>query len=119
MSFACNHLTLFDDAKPRIAGVSTSENFAKWLRSGTTLILPGLSQAKLARAKSCPPKHRSLLSSYRLNLTRGQQVVHDMIVADINASIDLGASKHATDLSVVLHAFNSEFPASVRPTDCE
>jgi hypothetical protein len=57
-------------------------------------------------------------------LRRGQKVAHDMIAADINASLDLGASKHATDLSVVirafiLRAFISEIPASVRPTDCE
>jgi hypothetical protein len=42
-----------------------------------------------------------------------------MIVADINASLDLGASMHAADLSVVLRAFISEYPASARPTDCE
>ena len=32
---------------------SISENFAKWLRSGRTHGLPGLSQAKLAQAKTC------------------------------------------------------------------
>ncbi len=79
----------------------------------------GLVSGEIGSSEVLSPKHRSLLSSYRLNLTRGQQVVHDMIVADINASLDLDASKHATDLSVVLHAFNSEFPASVRTTDCK
>ncbi len=79
----------------------------------------GLVSGEIGSSEVLSPEHRSLLSSYRLNLTRGQKVVHDMIVADINASLDLGASKHATDLSVVLRAFISEFPASVRPTDRE
>ena len=79
----------------------------------------GLVSSEIGSSEVMSPKHRSLLSSYRLNLTRGQKVVHDMIVADIHASLDLGASKHATDLSVVLRAFISEFPAPVRPTDCE
>ena len=79
----------------------------------------GLVSGEIGSSEVLSPKHRSLLSSYRLNLRRGQKVVYDMIVADINASLDLGASKHATDLSVVLRAFISEFPASVRPTDCE
>ncbi len=79
----------------------------------------GLVSGEIGSSEVLSTKHRSLLSSYRLNLTRGQKVVHDMIVADIHAALDLGASKQATDLSVVLRAFISEFPASVRPKDCE
>jgi hypothetical protein len=79
----------------------------------------GLVSGEIGSGKVLSPKHGSLLSSYRLNLRHGQKVVHDMIVADINASLDLGASMPAADLSVVLRAFISEYPASARPTDCE
>ena len=64
----------------------------------------GLVSGEIGSSEVLSPKHRSLLSSYRLNLRRGQKVVHDMIVADINASLDLGALKHATDLSSSYYA---------------
>ena len=53
----------------------------------------GLVSGEIGSSEVLSPKHRSLLSSYRLKLTRGQQVVHDMIVADINASLDLDVSE--------------------------
>jgi hypothetical protein len=66
----------------------------------------GLVSGEIGSSEVLSPKHRSLLSSYRLNLRRGQKVVHDMIVPDINASLDLGASKHATDcLSYYVRSF--------------
>jgi len=55
-------------------------------------------------------RHRSLLSSYLLNLWRGPVAVRKMIVADIRAAIDLGAVKYAADLALVLRLFLSKHP---------
>jgi hypothetical protein len=55
-------------------------------------------------------RHRSLLSSYVLNMWRGPIAVRKMIVGDIRAAIDLGASKYAADLVVVLRLFLSKHP---------
>jgi hypothetical protein len=54
-------------------------------------------------------KHRSLLSSYLLNLKRGPIGVRKMIVADIRMAIDLGASKHAADLILVLRMYLAKY----------
>jgi hypothetical protein len=53
-------------------------------------------------------RHRSLLSSYLLNLKRGPSAVRRMIVCDIRAAIDLGASRYAADLVLVLRMFLSK-----------
>lgn len=53
-------------------------------------------------------KHRSLLSSYLLNLKRGPVGVRKMIVTDIRMAIDLGASKYAADLILVLRMYLSK-----------
>jgi hypothetical protein len=53
-------------------------------------------------------KHRSLLSSNLLNLKRGSSAVREMIVSDIRAAIDLGASRYAADLVLVLRMFLSK-----------
>lgn len=55
-------------------------------------------------------RHRSLLSSYLLNLWRGPSAVRKMIVGDIRAAIDLGALKYAADLVLVLRLFLSKYP---------
>ena len=53
-------------------------------------------------------RHQSLLSTYRKNLERGPVAVRKMIVSDIRAAIDLGASKRAADLVLVLRLFLSK-----------
>ena len=53
-------------------------------------------------------RHQSLLSTYRMNLERGPVAVRKMIVSDIRAAIDLGASKRAADLVLVLRLFLSK-----------
>jgi hypothetical protein len=53
-------------------------------------------------------RHQSLLSTYLFNLTRGPAAVRKMIVSDIRAAIDLGASKRAADLVLVLRLFLSK-----------
>ena len=55
-------------------------------------------------------KHRSLLSSYLLNLKRGPVAVRDMIVADLRSFLDIGASQRAADLLIVLRLFFAEYP---------
>ena len=52
--------------------------------------------------------HASLHASYVLLRKLGWTTVRDMIVADIRAALDLGASKRATDLLMVLRMFLSE-----------
>ena len=70
----------------------------------------GLDSSELITGSVLSTKHRSLLSSYLLNLKRGPSAVREMIVWDIRAAIDLGASKHAADLVLVLRLFLSKYP---------
>ena len=70
---------------------------------------------EIASSLAPSAKHSSLLSSYRLNLRRGPKAVSAMIVADIQSSLDLGASKHAADLLIVLRAFLSDYPETLTP----
>jgi hypothetical protein len=72
---------LFGDAKPRIAGASTSENFAQWFNVRQGAEFAGLVSREIGSGRVLSPKHHSLLSSYRLNLGHGPKVVHDMLVA--------------------------------------
>ena len=55
-------------------------------------------------------KHRVLLSSYVLNLSRGPISVRRMIVADIAMWLDLGMPEQASDLVLVLRQFLSDYP---------
>jgi len=57
-------------------------------------------------------KHRVLLSSYVLNLSRGPISVRRMIVADIGMWLDLGMPEQASDLLIVLRQFLSDYPES-------
>jgi hypothetical protein len=58
--------------------------------------------------------HRLLLSNYLLNLWRGPQIVRKSIVADIRASLNLGAPKRAADLLIVLRRFLFGYPEARR-----
>lgn len=53
---------------------------------------------------------RSLFSSYLLNLKRGRQAVRQMIIRDICFALEIGATKRANDLSLVLQKFVSLYP---------
>lgn len=57
--------------------------------------------------------HHSLLSSYLLNLWRGPKSVCGLIVSDIRASLDLGATRRAADLLFVLREFVSNYPEAL------
>lgn len=75
--------------------------------------LSGLHSNEMLLGVSPTARHDSLHASYRLHDERGWQAVRDMIVADIRASLDLGASKQAADLLIVLRRFLSERVAVV------
>lgn len=70
--------------------------------------LSGLHSHEMLLGVSQTAMHDSLHASYLLHDERGWQAVRDMIVADIRASLDLGASKQAADLLIVLRRFLSE-----------
>src|SRR5208283_3630440 len=70
----------------------------------------GLDSSELFINSAFSSKHKSLLLSYLFNLKRGPIAVREMIVADIRLAIDLGASKRAADLLLVLRAFLSVQP---------
>jgi hypothetical protein len=57
-------------------------------------------------------KHRVLLSSYLLSLSRGPKAVRRMIVADIGMWLDLGMPEQASDLLIVLRQFLADYPES-------
>jgi len=57
-------------------------------------------------------KHRVLLSSYLLSLSRGPKAVRRMIVADMGMWLDLGMPEQASDLLIVLRQFLADYPES-------
>jgi len=57
-------------------------------------------------------KHRVLLSTYLLSLSRGPKAVRRMIVADIGIWLDLGMPEQASDLLIVLRQFLADYPES-------
>ena len=74
----------------------------------------GLDSSELFVNSGFSPKHKSLLLSYVLNLNHGSSAVRDMIVEDIRAAIDLGATQRAADLLLVLRVFLFEHPEARR-----
>ena len=58
-------------------------------------------------------RRRQLLAGYRLNLQRGEANVRDMIRQDIIRFCDLGARRHASDLSQVLKQFELAHPSAL------
>ena len=69
-----------------------------------------VSRSKIFSDATPSAAHRSLLSSYLLNLWRGPEVVCDMIATDIGILVDLGALLRAADLLIVLRQFLSDYP---------
>jgi hypothetical protein len=67
--------------------------------------LSGLGSHEMMLGVTPTATHDSLHASYLLLLGRGWEAVRDMIIADIRASVDLGASKQAADLLIVLRRF--------------
>ena len=70
----------------------------------------GLAPNEMVLGASPSAMHHSLLMSYLLNRERGLKTVCKMIVADIRASLDLGARKRAADLLIVLRRFLFDHP---------
>lgn len=70
----------------------------------------GLASNELVLGAIPCARHHCLLSSYLLNIGRGPRTVRDMIIADMRRFLDLGVSKRAADLLIVLRMFLSDFP---------
>ena len=63
---------------------------------------------------------RATLQGYLTNVWRGQEVVRDLIVADIRTALDLGVQERAGDLLLVLRLFLTDHPqAAVAACPCE
>ena len=75
----------------------------------------GLDVSELFVSSGFSLKHKSLLLSYVFNLNRGPRAVREMIVSDIRAAIDLGATERAADLLLVLRVFLFEHPEARIP----
>lgn len=65
----------------------------------------GLTRKELPPSMVPSNKCASLYASYLLLLPNGSAVVRDRIVADIRLFLELGASKRAADLLIVLRRF--------------
>lgn len=70
----------------------------------------GLAANELASCATPSSMSRSLYASYLLHIGKGAPVVREMIVLDMRWSRELGATKQAADLAVVLRAFLSDHP---------
>ena len=70
----------------------------------------GLASDEMILGVTPSAKHRSLLSSYLLNLERGPMAVRDMIIADLRRFRDLGALQPTADLLLVLRLFLTDHP---------
>jgi hypothetical protein len=73
-------------------------------------VFAGLAANEIFLGPTPSAKHRSLLTSYLVNLKRGPEVVRDMIVSDLRCWLDLGAVQQAADLLIVLRQFLSDYP---------
>lgn len=58
--------------------------------------------------------HERTLASYLLNRHRGAAAVRDILVADIRAFVDLGQSRAAADLMIVLRMLLARWPETRR-----
>ncbi len=77
-------------------------------------VFSGLLSSEMVMGTVPSPRHRARLSGYLLNLKWGSATVRELIVADIRAALDLGASVRAADLVVVLRLFLSDHPEARR-----
>ncbi len=69
-----------------------------------------LAQSEMVLGATPHARHHSLLQSYVQNLWRGPEVIRELMVRDIRFALDLGASKRAADLLIVLRLFLSDCP---------
>lgn len=68
-----------------------------------------ISLAKGERKTEARARHGRLLSSYLVNLHRGEAPVRELMLADIERFQSLGATGYADDLKIALSRFTSEF----------
>ena len=81
--------------------------------------ISGLSSDEQILGAAPTGRHRQLLSSYLLNLTRGPAAVREMIVDDLRRFHELGALHYAADLLLVLRLFLTEYPEAAFGQDRE
>jgi hypothetical protein len=67
-----------------------------------------LTAKEISLNASVTPRHRALLTSYRMNAHRGQESVRNLLIRDLRSFLDLGALERATDLLIVLALFMRE-----------
>jgi len=80
----------------------------------------GLGEDEMLLGVSPLAMHHSLYAGYLLHVRRGVEAVREAIVSDIRSSLELGASKQAADLFIVLRWFLSDYPeARLCPPGCE
>lgn len=72
-----------------------------------------LYQAAALLIEQAISRRRHVLAGYRLNLRRGEANVRNMIREDIIRFCDLGARRHASDLSQVLKQFELAHPSAL------
>jgi hypothetical protein len=70
--------------------------------------LSGLAPHEILVGVTPTAAHDYLYSSYLLHHSGDGEALRDVIVADIRAALDLGESKQAADLLIVLRRFLSE-----------
>ena len=70
----------------------------------------GLAPNELLLGKAPSARHHSLHASYKLHPGMNSSAVREMIVADIRASLELGATRRAADLLIALRLFLSDHP---------
>jgi hypothetical protein len=67
-----------------------------------------LTGKEISFSASVTPRHRALLTTYRMNAHRGQDSVRILLIRDLRSFLDLGALERATDLLIVLALFMRE-----------
>jgi hypothetical protein len=97
--------------------IATRQFVAVYLEGGIQVIsfaqcgaFAGLAANEMFLGVAPSNTQRLLLSNYLMNLWRGPQIVRRLIVADIRASLNVGALKQAADLLIVLRRFLFDYP---------
>ena len=79
----------------------------------------GLHYGDMLPEAALSARHCQLLSSYLANMQRGAPAVRDMMIDDVLRFQELGATKYADDLHMVLRCFLSEFAGEeTKPLAC-
>jgi hypothetical protein len=72
----------------------------------------GLEARELIVGTTPSARHRTLLSSYLLNLWRGEDTVRALMLADLRSAIEMQSFLRAGDLLLVLRLYLEDFPGA-------